>query len=87
MVWSNNNVLCTYLLDVVQMKIIKDEIATLKRGRRVTVELTPYEVLTVIKEDAYYKLGGQHDDIMQGYIITDMKCVYWCSISQRWEEA
>ena len=67
------------------MKIIKDEIATLKRGRRITVELAPGEVLTNIKDDAYYQLGGQVDDVVRGHVITDMRCVYWCSITQKWE--
>ena len=67
------------------MKIIKDEIATLKRGRRITVELAPNEVLTNIKDDAYYQLGGQVDDVVRGHVIIDMRCVYWCSITQKWE--
>jgi hypothetical protein len=47
------------------MKIIKDEIATLKRGRRITVELAPGEVLTNVKDNAYYQLGGQVDDVVR----------------------
>lgn len=67
------------------MKFIKDEPATIKRGRRVTVELLPGEILTSVKNDAYYQLGGQVDDIVRGYVIADMRCVYWCSITQKWE--
>ena len=69
------------------MKIIKDEMATLKRGRRITVELTPKESLLIIKDDHYYRLGGQVDDIVQSHVMTEMRGVYWCSITQKWEEA
>lgn len=69
------------------MKIIKDEPATLKRGRRVTVELAPGETLFNVREGNYYRLGGQVDDIVQSHVIADMSRVYWCSITQKWEEA
>ena len=68
------------------MKIIKDEIATLKRGRRITVELSPGETLLNIREGTYYRLGGQVDDVVQGHVITEVQRVYWCSITQKWEE-
>jgi hypothetical protein len=68
------------------MKIIKDEIATLKRGRRITVEVSPGETLFNIHEGTYYRLGGQVDDIVQSHVITEMRGVYWCSITQKWEE-
>ena len=66
------------------MKIIKDEIATLKRKRRVVIELDADEEFGVIEKDAYYRLGGQ---IMPSHVLTDMSRVYWCSITQKWEEA
>jgi glucose-6-phosphate 1-dehydrogenase len=69
------------------MKIIKDEPATLKRGRRITLELVPGETVGCIKEGHYYRLGGQVDDIVQSHVIAEMRCVYWCSITQKWEEA
>lgn len=69
------------------MKIIKDEIATLKRSRRVTVELAPGEAVMFIKEGCYYRLGGQVEDIVQGHVITEAVPVYWCSIEQKWERA
>lgn len=69
------------------MNIIKDEIVTLKRRRRITVELDDDESLLGIKENHYYRLGGQVDDIVQSHVITEMKSVYWCSITQKWEEA
>jgi hypothetical protein len=67
------------------MKIIKDEIATIKRGRRVTVELEHCETLINIREGRYYRLGGQVEDIVQSHVITEMTSVYWCSITQKWE--
>ena len=69
------------------MKIIKDEPATLKRARRVTLELAPGETLGCIKEGSYYRLGGQVGDIVQSHVITEMTNVYWCSVSQAWVEA
>jgi hypothetical protein len=69
------------------MNIIKDEPATLKRARRITLELAPGETVGCIKEGAYYRLGGQVDDIVQSHVITEMTNVYWCSVSQKWEEA
>jgi hypothetical protein len=68
------------------MKIIKDEMATLKRGRRITVEVSPGETLFNIREGTYYRLGGQVDDVVQSHVITEMRGVYWCSITQKWEE-
>jgi hypothetical protein len=67
-----------------EMLTIKDEVATLKRGRRVTVELAPGEYLLSFKEDAYYRLGGQVEDVVQGHVITDSYQVSWCSIGQEW---
>jgi hypothetical protein len=67
-----------------EVKTIKDEVATLKRGRRVTVELAPDEYLLSFKEDAYYRLGGQVEDVVQGHVITDSYQVSWCSIGQEW---
>lgn len=69
------------------MKILKDEMATFKRKRRVTVELDADEEFGVVSAGAYYRLGGQVDDIVQGHVIQDMSRVYWCSITQKWEEA
>lgn len=69
------------------MKIIKDQPATLKRGRRITVELAPGETLLSVRDGQYYRLGGQVEDIVQSHVITEMTGVYWCSVTQRWEEA
>lgn len=69
------------------MKIIKDEPATHKRGRRITIELAPGETIFNIREGNYYRLGGQVDDIVQSHVITEAHGVYWCSITQKWEDA
>lgn len=66
------------------MKTIKDEVATLKRGRRVTVELAPGEYLLSFNDGAYYRLGGQVEDVVQGHVITESYQVTWCSIEQKW---
>ena len=31
--------------------------------------------------------GGQMDDIVQSHVLTEMRGVYWCSITQKWEDA
>jgi len=69
------------------MLTIKDEVATLKRGRRVTVELEPNERLISINDDDYYRLGGQVEDVVRGHIITEAYRVRWCSVTQQWEDA
>jgi hypothetical protein len=68
------------------MKIIKDEPATLKRRRRITVELDHNDHLIGIKEGHYYRLGGQVEDVVQGHVLLESRGVYWCSITQKWEE-
>jgi hypothetical protein len=66
------------------MKTLRDEPATAKRARRVTVELQPGEKLMSFKEDDYYQLGGQVEHVVQGHVITESDRVYWCSVAQRW---
>lgn len=68
------------------MKVVKDQIATLKRPRRVTVELQHGEQLMAFKDDCFYKVGGQVDDVVGGYVITESQRVHWCSIEQKWVE-
>ena len=65
------------------MKITKD--ITRKDGvRTVTVQLAEGEKLMAFKEDNYYRLDGQLDDVVGGYYITESDYVIWCSIEQRW---
>jgi hypothetical protein len=65
------------------MKIIKD--FTRKDGiRTVTVQLAADEKLMAVKEDSYYRLNGQLDDVVGGYCIIDSPRVVWCSIQQEW---
>jgi hypothetical protein len=66
------------------MKTLKDEPATEKRARRVTVELQHGETLMAFKDEFYYRLGGQVEDIVQGHVITESDHVVWCSIGQEW---
>lgn len=66
------------------MKILHAK--TLKSGKiHLLVEVSPNESLMSIKEDEHYQLGGQVDDIVRGHVITEALGVYWCSITQRWE--
>jgi len=68
------------------MKITKD--FTRKDGiRTVTVQLAASEKLIAFKEDSYYCLGGQLDDVVGGYCIIDSRRVVWCSIEQKWVDA
>jgi len=68
------------------MKITKD--FTRKDGvRTVTVQLAAGEKLMAFKEDSYYHLGGQIDDVVGGYCITASRRVVWCSIEQKWVDA
>jgi hypothetical protein len=39
-----------------------------------------------IKEGHYYRLGGQVEDVVQGHVLLESRGVYWCSITQKWEE-
>jgi len=65
------------------MKITKE--ITRKDGiRTVTVLLAAGEKLMAFKEDNYYRLGGQLDEVVGGYCITESDYVIWCSIEQRW---
>jgi hypothetical protein len=68
------------------MKVIKDEPATLKRLRRVTVELHHHdEMLMSFRPESFYKLGYPVEDVIYGDIIINSEMVDWCSIGQRWE--
>ena len=69
------------------MKILKDDIATLKRKRRVVVELDPGENLIAIHDDRFYRLGEPLDEVMAGHIIGNAHKVEWCSLKQGWVEA
>ena len=57
----------------------------LKSGKRhVLVEIDANETLFAMDVDAYYRLGGQMEDIVQGHVIAEADKVYWCSINQEW---
>jgi hypothetical protein len=56
-----------------------------RRGKReITVELEDEDKLMCFRDDRYYRLGVQVDDIVHGNVIQEAACVYWCSIEQRW---
>ena len=74
------------LLGEGRMKITKDY--TRKDGvRTITVQLAKGEKLMEFKDDSYYRLGGQIDDVVAVHCIIEGKRVYWCSIEQKWVEA
>ena len=68
------------------MKITKDFIRK-DLVRTVTVQLAVGEKLMAFKDDSYYRLGGQLDEVVGGYCIIEGKRVYWCSIEQKWVDA
>ena len=57
----------------------------LKPGEMAVI-LKPNQGVVLVHPDSYYKLGGQHDDVVQGRVISEARHVSWCSIGQRWEE-
>ena len=68
------------------MIITKDY--TRKDGvRTVTVQLAKDEFLMAFKDDSYYRLGGQIDDVVAVHCITSSPHVVWCSIEQKWVDA
>jgi len=65
------------------MKIIKEKIN--RQGKReVTVELEEQDNLMCFRDDRFYRLGGQVDEVMAGFVITESDPVVWCSIEQKW---
>ena len=66
------------------MKVLKDDIATLKRKRRVLVELDHGEQLIAVHDNRFYQLGAPLDEVMAGHILANTQEVVWCSIGQEW---
>jgi hypothetical protein len=65
------------------MKTIRERIN--KQGKRVvTVEIDADEKLMSFKDDRFYRLGGQVDEVMAGHVITESDWVTWCSVGQEW---
>ena len=50
----------------------------------VTVEIESTETLMSFRDEGFYRLGGQVEDVVAGHVITEAEGVYWCSIEQRW---
>lgn len=65
------------------MKVKRERVNT-KGLREVTVELLPGENLRAFEDSRYYRMGGQLDDVMPGYVITEAEPVFWCHIQQQW---
>ena len=58
----------------------------LDSGRvRLVVDLEQDEEIKVIKENAYYQLGGQLEDVVSSHVLSGTSEVYWCSVSQSWK--
>ena len=65
------------------MRIIKEKLN--RSGKReVTVVLEEGDKLMCFRDDRYFRLGGQVDEVMAGHVITESEHVVWCSIEQRW---
>lgn len=65
------------------MKELKRKIN--RRGKHeVTVEIDSNQTLLAVKEDGFYRLGGQVEDVVAGHVITEAEGVYWCSVTQGW---
>lgn len=48
------------------------------------VVLKPGQVALVIEADAFYRLGGQLDDVVASHVLAGTSRVAWCSIEQGW---
>lgn len=66
------------------MKIIKDDIPTLKHKRRVLVELDHGEQLLSVQAGRHYRLGEPMGDIVQGWMLLSNVPVTWSSGDQEW---
>lgn len=65
------------------MRIVKEK--TNRQGQQeVTVVLAPGDKLMCFRDDRYFRLGGQVEDVVAGHVITESDHVVWCSIEQRW---
>jgi len=67
------------------MKIKKDIVN--KQGKRVVIaELGEGEELIAVDKNAYYRLGGQMDDVVTENVITDSQKVSWDIFDQTWRD-
>lgn len=65
------------------MKVIKQKIN--RQGKReLTVVLDEKDYLMSFRDDGFYRLGGQVEDVVAGHVITEAEGVYWCSVTQEW---
>lgn len=40
----------------------------------------------IVSDDAFYKLGGQIDDVVRGHVLLESSSVAWSSIDQEWAD-
>lgn len=73
----------------------KRSVALSDGNRRITVDVKPGQKLMlleekqeamIVKPDRYYQLGGQVNDIMASHVLSEIREVRWCSVSQKWED-
>jgi len=58
----------------------------LKDGtRKVEVRLKQGEHLLIVKDDAYYQLGNQMEDVVYAGTLVDSFEVYWSQYEQKWK--
>lgn len=68
------------------MKIVRERFN--KDGSRViTLRLKKDELVQVYEEDAFYKLGGQMDDVVPSWVVNDAQKVRWDHFEQKWVTA
>ena len=68
------------------MKLVKDSPRKNSNGRRVTVDLEPGEELVAVQERSHYRLGGQMDDVVNSFTLTQAVPVFWNQHSQTWDQ-
>ncbi len=52
--------------------------------KQMTVIVDTNEQLISINESLFYRLGGELNDIVPGFVITDSCQISWCHIQQNW---
>lgn len=48
------------------------------------VILKPGQTALLVEEAAFYRLGGQLDEVVATHVLTEAHRVSWCSIQQGW---
>ncbi len=67
------------------MKIIKSVLQ--KDGTFLqTISLGKNEKLISIRDDAFYILGGQLEDVVHSAVLEEARLAYWCIFEQKWKD-